>query len=126
MGYKDHNDYVNFNQASKLEKLGFDWNCNTAYFEEDQAFSVHPASFDFNHVKGYGQISAPTLALAQKWLRENKETDLMIVMGFDRSPSYYWYILSKDNFLEGLESTETFDSYEEALSDGLDTVLNYL
>lgn len=60
---------VSYEQAKKLKELGFDWLCNNLYHRKG-TFSSSSGNFDFNAESIY--FSAPTVALALKWFRDEK------------------------------------------------------
>lgn len=69
-----HENYVSSEVAKLLKEAGFDWKCNGVFLSEDgtqYAFIKSDAACDNNNSK-YNpyNISAPTLDIAQKWLRE--------------------------------------------------------
>lgn len=68
--------YVSLEVAKLLKEAGFDWKCNGVFISEDgtqYTFIKMDAAWDSNNSK-YNQynISAPTLDVAQRWLREVK------------------------------------------------------
>lgn len=136
-------EYVSFEQAVKLKGLGFDWRTYAYYSEKDRMYR-QSVSLDHNTNDGGKKelCSAPTLALAQKWLREVKK--ISVEARVDNSPNAYFndmeaiyfptiIILSgcKINgkyWNENLYNSEPkwFDAYELALSAGIDTALELL
>lgn len=134
-------DFVTYEQALSLKKLGFDLEVNHYYDDykeliESFAICSHGGSFDstatayddFNH--GYCDeiyCSAPTLAQAQKWLRKK---GLIICINprfyMNRKPLMgYDYCLYKTGRTY-IDSTTVYDSYEEALSSGISECLKLL
>ena len=130
-------EYVTLSQAKKLKKLGFDWDVNKVYhrlstFSEWELFPWRSEYNDWNN-EGKFHLSAPTLSLAQKWLRE-KGMFLMI------DPRYYqgdavkdvkWcFIVQPLDDISGQYRSECcgrlFDTYESALSAGIDKALELL
>ena len=72
-------DYVSYPIALALKKAGFDWKCGHYYCafdnETDVRFwSIHPAQSQngLRPPKDTEVADAPTLAQAQKWLRDRK------------------------------------------------------
>lgn len=125
-------DLVTYEQAVKLKELGFDWKCNHFYNQSEgqelEMVEYVPWDFvdfnyhDFNDPTIFGDTyngkvtSAPTLAQVQKWLREVKQIDLFVTKELSK---YYWY--RGEEFQIG-----NCDTYEEALSKGIDTTLKTL
>ena len=67
------------------------------------------------------------LALAQKWLREEKK--LIVLVGFDFCPItseivYNWVIVVNGNIAK--KSSYTYDYFEEALSEGIKEAVKIL
>lgn len=123
-------DYVSFETAKLLKEKGFDEYCKSVY-HVGSICSV--ASLGYHDNEGYGAvieekqnsdfgkydnaISAPTLQMAMKWLREEKDVQIEIsIVGTDtwESPTKWMYgfrcqtkdIIDRRN--------ADFSSYEEA------------
>ena len=130
-------DFVTYKQAVKLKELGFDWHdqYNQMYYAT-QNYCEGNNQFFFDTIGPGDLISspkmkedendgwiededycvlAPTLAQAQKWLRE-KGIYLFVTM---EESHYYWYIGKE--FQIG-----NCDTYEQALSFGIDRALELL
>ena len=60
-------DYVSFEIAKLLKEKGFNEGCNS-YFISDDEIALISVRRDFNDYGVY--LSAPTLQMAMKWLRE--------------------------------------------------------
>ena len=132
-----YEDFVTYEQADKLCDLGFDFKCIARYYEEEfEITSESPTNYNSDRYR-YDLISAPTLAQAQKWLREVK--DIIIGIDFDNWHNKYICHLYKrmgysgenirDTYGSRLvtnEFHEDFDTYEDALSAGIDKALNSL
>ena len=71
-------DYVTFEQATKLKELGFDWKTWIYYDEDDNELTESISSVDWNGETD--SISVPTLAQASKWLREKGITILLYIL----------------------------------------------
>ena len=139
-------DFVTYEQAIKLKNLGFDWDCGYYYNECNQNFmpntndsygmlNTNDLLDNINRI--WNCISAPTLSQAQKWLRNIK--DIIIVIDFDNWCEKYGChvykktIYNSENIKDSYgsmlvtnESNEDFDSYEQALSMGIDKALELL
>lgn len=113
--------FVTFGQAKTLEELGFDgykWDCDFWYYynyhNHDEPLFARYEQVDSYDVEKYWY--APTLAHAQKWLREVKQIYLFVTR---ENSHYYWYIDKK--FQIGNSK-----SYEDALIAGIEAALELL
>ena len=126
-------EYVSFEQAVKLKELGFDWR-TYAYYSEKDRMCRQSVSLDHNANDGGKKelCSAPTLALAQKWLREEK--GVLVWVTPDKQPidddysdieltgEWWWEVDGRVRE----DSGDTYKSYELALSAGIDAALELL
>jgi len=133
-------------ETAKLAKeKGFDWKClnywgiNYATGEIPQinsSFNRHPQNYNGDKFVDQS-YSAPTQSLVQKWLREEHNINVIaypVIMQHneeDREQTEeemeYFYII----YNKGLEMFKSikdpmFDTYEEALEDGLKSGLNLI
>lgn len=121
-------DYVSFEQAQRLKELGFDWGCDFVYYftyhnHNKPIFQRYETTRDYEMEKYW---DVPTLAQAQKWLREVKGVDITIEHVYHR-------LDTGDKIMYGLrigiQSTfdtkfiRNYDSYKEALSAGVDRAI---
>ena len=129
-----HEDYVTANQARLLKELNFDWDCCSYYSNEtttDGNVWFYTQQIPDNFNSSPFKTSAPTLAQAQKWLREIKGINISIIAG-ERNDIYHGRYYWKETFLPGFKEKGQqwidwfiesqypwFDTYEEALSAGL-------
>lgn len=144
---KEH--YVSYEQSQALKRLGFDWKCDHYYESKNrlyestiytQTFRVSEYWHNFNeddqdrHRQPFNPYySAPRLDRAAAWLRE-KGMFLMV------DPRYYqgdavkdvkWcFIVQSLDDISGQYRSECcgrlFDSYESALSAGIDKAFELL
>ena len=63
-------DYVSFETAKLLKEKGFDENCAALYDLRTGEISQQGVGYVFNNSQWENFITAPTLQLAMKWLRE--------------------------------------------------------
>lgn len=115
---------VSFNQAERLEKLGFNWETNQFYNKKGEL--KDSVWLNHNHFMFRDNYSAPTVALALKWFRDVKG-----ITGFCDNNYHGWFFEyysigcdyikydSRDLFLY-------FDTYEYAELALLDELLNLL
>lgn len=121
-----HEDYVSFEQAKALKELGFDWECETFWDDEgspreNQWVIKRTRDYFFTDYYEDCTIKRPTLAQAQKWLREVKGIDVLIDKPLDGG---YFYTLETADTIDTL--SEKTATYEQALSDGIDKALELL
>ena len=126
-------EYATYEQAIKLKELGFKDKCNAYYWTEDKAFECTNSIVHKNSDTCQTVVMAPSLWQAQKWLRD-KGMFLMI------DPRYYqgdainnvkWcFIIQPLDDISGQYRSECygrlFDSYESALSAGIEKALELL
>lgn len=124
-------DYITYDQAVKLKELGFDWETTHFYdLEETQEGCIKGrVPQDFNAMTFISLVSAPTLSQAQKWLRDVK--GIHIEIKYTSNPQYEpWVgkVVIIENYPEPntIINTDTCDTYEEALSEGIDKALAIL
>ena len=132
-----HETYVSLETAKLLKKAGFDWEI------EDRWDYCHPIDrWDLRHwpekpvnwnekeretvYKYEPSVSAPTLAVAQKWFREEK--NISIDIKSDKQGNYD-FIVHRINMVDYTlpsvlcVSACNFYTYEEALEDGIQNAL---
>lgn len=90
----NHEYYVSPEVAKLLKKAGFDWKCRKCYnngvlfdMEADDIRAQVPQHSSYD-------VLAPTLDVAQRWLREVKNCSIMIdvfVHDLDKNNIYYTY-----------------------------------
>jgi hypothetical protein len=111
-------EFIPYEQALELKKLGFDEHCNTCYDKLQMVSSYGKDVFDYKNYNTSGYVvSRPTFSQAFRWFRENKLSDCYVYRYQERtdgSINYGYSILN--NF--GIEETrfikENYTSYEEA------------
>lgn len=119
--------YVSLEVAKLLKKEGFDWKCNGVFLSEDgtqYTFIKMDAAWDSNNSK-YNQynISAPTLDVVQRWLREVKGYSIYPTRG-----GYKIYVLDI-NDSAGFSRTYELNSnltYEESQESGIKKALELI
>ena len=134
--------YVSLEVAKLLKEAGFDWKCRGIYVldsENDPEYVFSTANFTntSKEIEGYIRLSAPTLDVAQRWLREVKHLDISI--HYDptiKSQPYVYFIYDveeKFNDIFGIISPVThsysdgyFYTYEEAQEAGIKKALEII
>lgn len=123
-------DFVSYDQAVRLKKLGFDWECIAEYAVEPDGkpILVGSTAFVFRNSEEKGRdVAAPSLSHAQKWLREVKGIAIN-VMAHDGG-KYDYDIVFLPNAAEcdgDIDRSPWYRAYEGALVDGIDDVLKLL
>ena len=107
-------DYVKFETAKLLKDKGFDEYCG--YYNSD---GEHCGYCVYNH-KGKDYISAPTLQMAMKWLREVKDIYIDVTSRFsfnaDKDVCFSYSIKLVDKYKSNWIANEDGEwlTYEEA------------
>jgi hypothetical protein len=120
---------VNREQAKRLKKLGFDRRV-VYYFDktQDDGLVTNPLiCFADNHNKDETKISAPTVALALKWIRDEKKLLCFVSCWYGSTTKYEWLwqgrviIINKHPIETAFYAT--YEAAESALLDKLLTLL---
>ena len=124
----NHECYVSFEVAKLLKEAGFDWGCKTHY-HNGCLDSIYGGKHDYNSERyddgGYNvYYSAPTLDVAQRWLREVHHLHITI---FSSSQESWMFRITKQhqNLEDGVYG-EDFNTYEEAQEAGIKKALELL
>lgn len=136
----ESNDYCSYSLSLALKKCGFDWECGHYYLPPNEncpkPFFNGAASPFKNSPTAYA-IAAPTLAVAQKWLREQLGLHVGVFPSTDSSDDadgrkcdewQFWCFdimqISSARFI--MDGEGEYSTYEEALSEGIDAALHLL
>lgn len=122
--------YVSLEVAKLLKKAGFDFECRKIYYcyrEDDDTwelednYKIHQHILELNYC-----LLAPTLSVAQKWLREVKNIDVFVLFGhFEPKINGYTYeIRHKGTRIILSEWVNT--TYEGALEVGINKALELI
>ena len=107
---------VSFEQAKRLALLGFDWNVHYHYNIKDLRCMMHSPIGNYNDSNGLF-YSAPTVALALKYLRTAKKLYGYLGRDFIKN---VWYIVLPDDDVSEIN----FSTYQEAEIYLLEELLN--
>lgn len=136
----NNEDFCSYEIAQTLKKMGFDYPCYFYYTKEDAPdgcvwhTTSEEAPIDYNR-SVYAGCSMPTLAQAQKWLREYKEVDVLI---WNCACGYGWEISKAGDEQTRGTTLLTYDdngedknsgmwlTYESALSAGIEAALKLI
>lgn len=114
---------VNFEQAKTLKKLGFPQRAITSIGWYSTNGQLSNSSIDVPLDLLEGESTAPTLEFVTKWLREEKGLWIEISKGgYEKSA----HCFLNDYIYENETNIKEFDSYEEALSAGIDKAIEIL
>ena len=123
----NHECYVSLEVAKLLKKAGFEWKCKTYYdisIYRDEII-IEDELRDYNFMNGSIIFSAPTLEVAQRWLREVKELNIEI----STWPGALWrWVVWKINPDRRIIASkhQNYKSYEEALEAGIKEALEII
>lgn len=128
-------DFVSYEIAQALKKAGFDWKCTMAYHHD--MYSKHKLetmgyALTVQKLNEFTEVFvAPTLAQAQKWLREKKRWHIEVCINGCRNMFCVeiWEMKTNSGYLM-LENEDghamLFDTYESALSAGIAAALKLI
>lgn len=140
----NHEYCVSLEVAKLLKEAGFDWKCEYAYMPSTEMGNVPFKHFhnrtNYNGLQ-YEVYSAPTLDVAQRWLRVVKDYCVSVVADCDSSGVFYtvriiYYDTSINNYyathvweetkLERAKHRLIFNNYEEAQEAGIKKALEII
>ena len=125
-----HESYVSLETAKMLKKVGFDWECMKCYnhevmfdMESDEIRKQCPQHSQWD-------ILAPTLDVAQRWLREVKGYHISVFpeTTYKEGIMYNFSIYKEDYDFNAnhIYTGQTVKTYEEALEEGIKKCLTIL
>lgn len=137
--------FVNFEQANALKELGFPQDEEIKYVIKDNAWSEYE-KYDIGDLtcdRGFSVdevVSAPTLELVAKWLRDEHKMIIVVGPQYTTTPEdngflytkyfnndYVWYIDKLETHV-GIcaRADKTYGYYDDALSAGIDKAIEIL
>lgn len=128
----NHECYVSLEIASLLKEAGFDWKCYKVYKTD---MTENLTLFTYANKDGYRNTSeficsAPTLEVAQKWLREVKGVDINILVESISSHKQYlvsiWFNISDKSAYDNAVLDNRYNTYEEAQEAGIKKALELI
>lgn len=125
-----HETYVSLETARLLKEAGFNWEIRSLY--DEQNYFVCSLYGDWNNVTICK--SAPTLDVAQRWLREVKECAVIVMTHNVQAAcvTAYVYCIYPTNgvhpckHVNGFAEDQCFDTYEQALEAGIKKALEII
>ena len=130
MEIANHEHYVSLEIANLLKEAGFDWKCRGIYVldsENDPKYIFSTANFTntSKEIEGYIRLSAPTLEVAQRWLREIKGIFICTTPEIkDYYATWNFYICDEQGLF--YENEDCFLTYEEAQEAGIKKALELI
>ena len=123
-----HKDYCDYEACVALREMGYDGYCAAYYHlfdnDDDARNSFEYAyGFDFQNSNNIYRVGAPLLYQAQKWLREEKQSEI-VVHSFDYVGEPYFADIHM--YREVRCACSYADSYEEALLEGIKEAVKIL
>lgn len=129
-------EFVTYSQAKALKECGFDWETYFCYDDEQETcddkipYQADAAAKNHNRCKlvnGIEYYSAPTQALAQKWLREVHNIHVLPHLENVNIPQYVCHVTHLRNYSARLtDDAKYFPTCEAALSAGIDAALELI
>lgn len=141
----NYESYVSHEVAKLLKKVGFDCECETCYIGKSTRPYKYHNFFNWNMPRKYFEkdgsnnlfhafitqkktnifISAPTLEVAQGWLRDVKRLFICIIPEIkDYKATWNFYICNEQGFF--YENENCFLTYEEAKEAGIKKALEII
>lgn len=120
-------DYVSFETAKLLKEKGFNEKCISTYNLVTGIFEVEEVYQDWT-TRWKAYVSAPTLQMAMKWLREVHKLEITVLHEMLQGNAW-WYRIEKNTGLSLLvekEEDAIYTSYEDACEAGIKYVLENL
>lgn len=131
-------DYCNYELSKALKACGFDEPCDSYYdkacaSDDEYWHTKRGEAYNWNGLDSDCQISAPTLAHAQKWLREKWELFIEVSPNFGMRARATFGMTSHDftlfdsrgHIINDMDRS-TYPSYEAALSAGIKSCVENL
>ena len=122
-------DYCDYDTCVALKELGFNEKCHGYYESLKRCFNTTSIKHSWcnSEVDDIGVIICPTLYEAQKWMREEKNA-IIVVCPYtynivDETHTWTYEVWFEDNLEIEIHN---FDSYEEALSEGIKEAVKIL
>ena len=126
-------DYVSHEVAVLLKEKGFNQYCDKRYvdkIEGSEREEWDDENLTYYTVTDTIEYPEPSLYQAQKWLREKKNMHIAINREIDyKTKEEYWSfeIGSVNGFHKSLMSSiDKFETYEEALNEGIKILLKFI
>lgn len=113
-------EYISFETAKLAKEKGFDIPTRYGFSERGTLVRVD-TSDNWNQDKGF--YSRPTQSLLARWLRGKYSKNVYVVMSITEK---YIFWVQDIHSLVKVKTTDLYDTYEEAMEDGLQEALKLL
>lgn len=126
---------VSYETAKLAKEVGFDSDYVIQCYRKDGRVTLYSKQGHHYYIKVGKKIFedfdciAPTQPLLQKWIREKHLLHIEIygfVSGDEQTRQYYHCIRNMKKYCDLTDDSETFNSYEDCLEDGLFTALKLI
>lgn len=125
----NNEDYVSYNLAVALKDAGFDWECDSYYDSHRNLYRYATSDRVNRNTNGHHtpSCSAPSLVVAQKWLRKKGVEVEVTLNKYDGRFGYDWaVILIAENDCIDCNKADPVKTYEGALENGIATAVGLI
>lgn len=132
----NHECYVLLEVAKLLKEAGFDWKVRYMYRNNNPTLCICTEAPYRNIPKPnkcpmYWQYAAPSLEVAQRWLREVKGIYTTVFKDFATIDGWHYFVVKKEDWESGNESNfyqqeSNNHTYEEAQEAGIKKALEMI
>ena len=118
-------DYCDYETCVALEELGYVGSSRYYYTQRDHKFhyDAYNKFYTVRTADAMGYVLAIHLYNAQKWLREEKKIEVVVLSRGMIGKPYYYQVYKEDSVRI---DDKNYDSYEEALSEGIKEAVKIL
>lgn len=125
----EHEPHVSLDTANLLKQAGFDWNCQ-GFYKENVFYSGSIEYCSNYYYQESVYVKAPSLYVAQRWLREVKNIDINILVESISGRKQYlvsiWFNISSNSSYDNIILDNRYTTYEQALEAGIKKVLEII
>lgn len=119
---------ITFETAKLAKGKGFDWKCKDWFKKNGESDNLNAYTWNSNEGNQVNFLfTRPTQSLLQKWLREVKNIDVIVLYQYGTDKERKYDVETYSMYVEEEEFEEVeYNSYEEALEDGLQEALKLI
>lgn len=118
----EHEPHVSLDTANLLKQAGFDWNCQ-GFYKENVFYSGSIEYCSNYYYQESVYVKAPSLYVAQRWLREVKE---MCIVVFPVENRFTFIIVKFGEKFNQDDYILEYHTYEEAQETGIKRALGLI